>query len=177
MTYLVEAKWYHSGYTPTFEEYLKNAYVSISAALVLAHGYFSMRLKVTPEVLEALENYHGVVLGPAKILRLVDDCGTSTDELARGDVPKAVECYMNKTGASEEEARKYIRRLIDQTWKQLNKDCIDPSPFPRTFINGAVGFGRVSENTYQFGDGYGRPHDYDETMNRIIGLAVEPIPV
>ncbi|KAG5555549.1 hypothetical protein RHGRI_006256 [Rhododendron griersonianum] len=29
--YLLEAKWYYSGYTPTFEEYMNNAWISISA--------------------------------------------------------------------------------------------------------------------------------------------------
>ena len=41
------------------------------------------------------------------------------DELKRGDVPKSIQCYMNETGASEEDAREYIRCLISATWKKM----------------------------------------------------------
>ncbi|KAE9465979.1 hypothetical protein C3L33_02096, partial [Rhododendron williamsianum] len=36
-TYLNEAKWYYSGYTPTLEEYMSNAWISIGAPTMLTH--------------------------------------------------------------------------------------------------------------------------------------------
>ncbi|RWR79964.1 Alpha-terpineol synthase, chloroplastic [Cinnamomum micranthum f. kanehirae] len=42
---LVDVSWYLNGYTPTLEEYLSNAWISISGPVVLVHGYFSMSLK------------------------------------------------------------------------------------------------------------------------------------
>ena len=74
----MEARWYHNGYTPTLEEYLRNAWISISGPVVLVHGYFSMRLKVTKEVLEGLENYADLIRFATTVLRLCDDMGTST---------------------------------------------------------------------------------------------------
>ncbi|XP_078150187.1 monoterpene synthase 8, chloroplastic-like [Carex rostrata] len=37
--YIVEARWYHSGFAPTIEEYLENAWVSISAHIALSYAY------------------------------------------------------------------------------------------------------------------------------------------
>ncbi|XP_057488927.1 (-)-alpha-terpineol synthase-like isoform X4 [Actinidia eriantha] len=34
-SYLVEAKWYYSRYTPSFEEYMNNAWISISASVMM----------------------------------------------------------------------------------------------------------------------------------------------
>ncbi|KDP35320.1 hypothetical protein JCGZ_09479 [Jatropha curcas] len=34
-SYLLEAKWYYSGYTPTLQEYIDNAWISISAPVIL----------------------------------------------------------------------------------------------------------------------------------------------
>ncbi|XP_058069564.1 alpha-terpineol synthase, chloroplastic-like [Magnolia sinica] len=175
--YLTEAKWYHSGYNPTFEEYLNNAWVSISGPIALAHGYFSMRLKVTDEVLECLENYHDLIRWSAMTLRLCDDWGTSTHEIARGDVLKVVESYMHESGVSEAVARKHVRGMIDETWKKLNKECVGHSPFPRPFINGAIGLAQVAECVYQFGDGFGCPHDGAKARGRVIALLVDPIPL
>ncbi|KAJ4703837.1 Terpene synthase [Melia azedarach] len=38
-SYLLEAKWFNNRYTPTFEEYIENAWISISAPVILVHAY------------------------------------------------------------------------------------------------------------------------------------------
>ncbi|KAB1205521.1 Terpene synthase 10 [Morella rubra] len=43
--YLQEAKWYYSGYTPTLQEYMENAWVSVAAPAMLRHAYFSDELE------------------------------------------------------------------------------------------------------------------------------------
>ena len=42
--------------------------------------------------------------------------------MARGDIPKSIQCYMHESGATEEEARSHIKMLISKTWKKLNKE-------------------------------------------------------
>ena len=37
--------------------------------------------------------------------------------MKRGDVPKWIQCYRDEEGVSEDEARKHIEFLIDETWK------------------------------------------------------------
>ncbi|KAJ0018990.1 hypothetical protein Pint_10006 [Pistacia integerrima] len=86
--YLLEAKWYKNGYTPTLKEYMDNAWISISA--------------------------------PYKI--------------ARGDTPKSINYYMHETGASEEEAREHIQKMIATTWMKMNRDRLENPHFPKLLL-------------------------------------------
>ncbi|KAL3515888.1 hypothetical protein ACH5RR_022790 [Cinchona calisaya] len=172
--YMQEAKWYHSGYKPTLQEYLENAWISIAAPVILVHAYFLVTNPIKKEALECLEDrYHNIIRCSAMILRLADDLGTSSDELKRGDVPKSVQCYMTEHGASEEVAREYTRCLIGEIWKQMNKERAADSPFTKTFVKMAMNLGRMAQCMYQHGDGHG--HSNSHTKNRIQSLLFEPI--
>ncbi|XXG62969.1 hypothetical protein AAC387_Pa05g1251 [Persea americana] len=175
--YFVEAKWYHNGYTPTLEEYLNNGIFSISGPVILSHAYFSMRLKVTKEVLDGIENTADLIRFSSTILRLCDDMGTSTDEIARGDVPKSIQCYMHEANVSEAIAREHIRGLIDETWKEMNKEYVTNHVFPRAFADAAVGLARRAECVYVNGDGFGRNQSNLEINGQVMSLVVEPIPI
>jgi (-)-alpha-terpineol synthase len=76
-SYLLEAKWYHSGYTPSLEEYIENAWISISAPVILVHAYFLVINPITKEALDCLEEYPNIIRWSSIILRLADDLGTS----------------------------------------------------------------------------------------------------
>ncbi|CAL5431431.1 unnamed protein product [Camellia sinensis] len=77
-SYLLEAKWYYNGYTPTFEEYMKNAWISISGPVMLVHAYCFDSKSVTKEASECLlESYPNIIRWSSIILRLSDDLGTS----------------------------------------------------------------------------------------------------
>uniref|UniRef100_A0A2N9HUY7 Uncharacterized protein n=1 Tax=Fagus sylvatica TaxID=28930 RepID=A0A2N9HUY7_FAGSY len=174
-SYLLEAKWYYTGYTPTLQEYIENAWISISAPTILVHGYFFVTNPITKEPLVSLEEYPNIIRWSSLILRLVDDLGTSSDELERGDVPKSIQCYMNETGASEKDAREYIRCLIMVTWKKMNEERATTSPFSQTFIEIAMNLARMGQCMYQYGDGHGIVDR--ETKDRILSLLIKPIPL
>ncbi|KAF6147819.1 hypothetical protein GIB67_014399 [Kingdonia uniflora] len=171
--YLVEAKWYYNGYKPTLEEYLNNAWISISGPLILVSTYFFVTRNITKEALDELENYTDLIRCSSMILRLADDLGTSKGELEKGDVPKSIQCYMQDTGASEETAREHIQELIGKTWKKMNKECIVCSPFPQSFISATLGLARMAQCMYQYGDGHGVPDR--ETKDRVNTLLIESI--
>ncbi|KAL5713068.1 hypothetical protein ACHQM5_015181 [Ranunculus cassubicifolius] len=171
--YLVEAKWYYKRYTPTLEEYLSNAWVSISGPVILFHAYFLSKHVITKEALQSIEVYPDIICWSSMILRLANDLGTSPAELGRGDVPKSIQCYMHEKGCSEESARKHIRYLISETWKKMNKDRIDDSIFPQPFLEVAVNLSRMAQCMYQYGDGHGIQDR--GTKDRVISMLVEPI--
>ena len=75
--FLVEAKWCHKEYTPTFEEYLENGWRSVSGVAILIHAYFLMSKNITKEALECLENEHELLRWPSTIFRLCNDLATS----------------------------------------------------------------------------------------------------
>jgi (-)-alpha-terpineol synthase len=95
------------------------------------------------------------------------------DELKRGDVPKSIQCYMNETGAREEDAREYIRCLISATWKKMNDEQASSSPFNQTFFEIAMNLARTAQCMYQHGDGHGIGDR--ETKDRVLSLLIKTI--
>ncbi|KAE8077316.1 hypothetical protein FH972_015888 [Carpinus fangiana] len=174
-SYMLEAKWYHSGYKPSLQEYIQNAWISISGPVVLGHAYFFVTNPVVKEALDCLEQHPNIIRWSSIIVRLADDLGTSKDELERGDVPKSIQCYMNETGVSEEDAREYIRSLISATWKKMNEERYASSPFSQIFIELAMNVARMAQCMYQYGDGYGIPNR--ETKDCVLSLLILPIPL
>ncbi|KAI3932770.1 hypothetical protein MKW92_017457 [Papaver armeniacum] len=63
--YLIEAGWYNSGYTPTLEEYLENAWISVGVPSIQVHAYFLLDdYEITKEALDCLKNgYPDVIVG------------------------------------------------------------------------------------------------------------------
>lgn len=102
-------------------------------------------------------------------------CFGIQDELQRGDNLKSIHCYMNDTGASEEDACEFIRIMISATWKKLNEERVKCSPLTRTFIEIATNAARMAQCVYQYGDGHG-VEDH-ETKDRVLSLFIHPIPL
>ncbi|XVF88968.1 hypothetical protein PTKIN_Ptkin19aG0094000 [Pterospermum kingtungense] len=172
--YLLEAKWYYSGYKPTLQEYIDNAWISIGGSIMLGHAYL-VTDPITKEGLQSFEEYGpNIIRWSSLIVRLVDDLATSSDELKRGDVSKSIQCHMNDSGASEEEACEHIRKLIDATWKKINESQISKSCFSEKFIEVCMNLARLSQCLYQYGDGHGI--EDGETKDRVFSLIVHPIP-
>ncbi|KAK8583762.1 hypothetical protein V6N13_109159 [Hibiscus sabdariffa] len=175
-SYLLEAKWFHSGYIPTFDEYIDNAWVSISAPVILSHACSLTLNPTTKDCLEHWKEHSNIIYCSSLILRLADDLGTSVDELKRGDVPKSIQLYMHETGSSEMEAREYIRKLIDATWKKMNGEYLSMahSTSSPMFIQIAMNLARMAQCMYQYGDGHGVADQ--ETRRRVLTLLVSSIP-
>ncbi|KAK4401818.1 (-)-alpha-terpineol synthase [Sesamum angolense] len=145
-TYLQEAEWHLRGYTPTMEEYMNNAWISISAPVILSHAYFLVANPIEKE-----------------------------DEVKRGDVPKSIQCYTNESGGSGEEAVEYIRIVIGETWKDMNQEAFvaEDTPFPQDFVRIAADLGRMAQYMYQDGDGHGIQNC--DIKTRISTLLFHPI--
>ncbi|KAL3627590.1 hypothetical protein CASFOL_028953 [Castilleja foliolosa] len=170
--YYLEARWFHSGYIPTTDEYLNLAWVSVTGPVILLHAYFSISKPINKSQLTNLELYPGLIRWPSMVLRLADDLGTSSEEMKKGDVHKSIQCYMHETGCCEEDARKYVKHLIDVNLKKMNKDILMEKPIGK-FSKVAMSLARIALCMYQFGDGYGAPHL--ETKENMVLLIIKPI--
>nr|GMD24431.1 terpene synthase 10-like [Ipomoea batatas] len=120
-----------------------------------------------------LTEYHEIIRLSSMIVRLTDDKGTSPYEMKRGDVPKAIQCYMNEAKVSIDEARDFVDFKINETWKKMNKARVEDCPFSETFIEVAMNLARVSHCMYQHGDGHGTKNL--ETQTLIQATLFEPI--
>ncbi|KAK8613400.1 hypothetical protein V6N13_101162 [Hibiscus sabdariffa] len=173
--FLQEAKWASSKHIPTFEDYLENAWMSVSGHTFLVHAYFLQSSDITSEALESLEQYHDVLRWPSTVFRLCNDLGTSKDELERGESVNSITCYMKQTGCSEVIARQHISDQIDNCWRKMIRFRIDGSPFEKHLIETSINLARISQCTYQHGDAHGCP-DY-LSKNRVRSLIVDPISI
>ncbi|KAG5242033.1 terpene synthase [Salix suchowensis] len=173
--FLQEAKWSSNSITPSFEEYLENAWRSVSGTVILIHAYFLLGGNLSKQSLDYLVNYDELLRWPSIIFRLCNDLATSSAEIDRGETANSISCYMYETGASEAEARKHVEKLIQKAWRNMNKYQMDSenTPFARRFVAAAVNLARIAECTYQHGDGHGAPDS--RSRNRISSLIIEPI--
>ncbi|XP_043725711.1 (-)-alpha-terpineol synthase-like isoform X2 [Telopea speciosissima] len=108
---LVEAKWYNSVDSPSLQEYLDNAWISSSGAILLVHAYFFLSQE-TSDAVDFLETHQNLVYYLSMIIRLRNDLGTSAAELERGDAPSSTLCYMREAEVSEEIAQEHIKGMI-----------------------------------------------------------------
>ncbi|XP_078159205.1 monoterpene synthase 8, chloroplastic-like isoform X1 [Carex rostrata] len=172
-SYLVEARWYHNGYAPTFQEYLQNAWVSISGHIVLSYAY-CMNDYVTAKDLEKFSSgYPDIVRYSSMIFRLHNDLATSTDEIERGDTDKSIQCYMRDKGVTESVARQEIKELILKYWTMLNGEVVGHSAFEKYINNVALNVSRMAHRIFQLGDGYGKPDS--DTKDLITSILLEPV--
>nr|ASP45390.1 TPS6 [Tripterygium regelii] len=172
--YILEAKCFYSGYKPTLEEYLENGWVSVTVPVILISACL-VSSPLSKEVLESLSEYPDFIRHASMIIRMVDDIGTSADEMKRGDTPKSIQCYMNETGALEEEARDHIDYLISEIWKKLNEEQFGAdSLWPPVFKEMALNIVRTAHVMYLYGDGHAsQDHNVQARME---SLFVTPIP-
>ncbi|XP_062028610.1 tricyclene synthase EBOS, chloroplastic-like [Rosa rugosa] len=179
-SWLTEAEWCHNKYTPTFEEYLANAWISVSGVVILVHTYFLLNQNISDEALKCLENHHDLLRWPSVIFRLSNDLVTSKAELERGETATSISCI--KRGGvvfDEESAHKYISNLIESSWKKMNKDGLifgansASSPFTKEFVAAAIDLARIAQCIYQYGDGIGAPDK--RVKNRILAVIVQPV--
>ncbi|KAH6759072.1 hypothetical protein C2S51_019307 [Perilla frutescens var. frutescens] len=166
--YLKEAKWFYNGYTPSMEEYLNNAYISIGATPVISQVFFTLATSIDKPVIDSLYEYHRILRLSGMLVRLPDDLGTSP--MKRGDVPKAIQLYMKERNATEIEAQEHVSFLIREAWKEMNTataaaDC----PFTDDLVVAAANLGRAAQFMYLDGDG-----NHSQLHQRIACLLFEP---
>lgn len=74
---MVEVKWYHSGYKPTLQQYLDNAWISSTGPVVLVHAYVLVASPIIEEKLVCLLEYEDIIRWSSTIVRLANDLETS----------------------------------------------------------------------------------------------------
>ncbi|KAH9699340.1 hypothetical protein KPL71_024310 [Citrus sinensis] len=91
-SFLLEAKWYRSGYMPILEEYMDNAWISVSGPVILLHTYTLIANPATKEALQFLEEYRNVIRWPSVNFRLANDLATSSVRT----IPVEARAYMQQ---------------------------------------------------------------------------------
>lgn len=74
----MEAQWYYNGYMPSFDEYLSNGRVSITAPLMTMYSYLTTSNPIKKEAIEFIEGLPDIIGLAGEVFRLADDYGTSS---------------------------------------------------------------------------------------------------
>ncbi|KAF5746034.1 terpene synthase 9 [Tripterygium wilfordii] len=173
--YQVEAKWFYSSQTPSMDEYLKNAWISVGGPAAVTHAYLLQGegFPITKKSLDCLKDGSELIYWSSLITRLSDDLGTSIAESKRGDVAKSTDCYMIERGMSREEAEEQIKDLISQSWKMLNEESAK-SYLPKSMVKICLNMARTAQCIFQYGDGIGTSTGV--TKDLLTSLILKPIP-
>ncbi|XP_074270104.1 (3S,6E)-nerolidol synthase 1-like [Silene latifolia] len=149
--FLVEAKWFASGHTPSTDEYLKNGKVSCGVGIVFAYLFLLLGEGGNKKGQGLLNSHIEVGSLVATIFRLWDDLGSAKDENQNGHDGSYIACFMNEhKGSSTESARKHVHTMISDAWKCLNETCQSSSQFSAYFKEAALNSARMIPVMYNY---------------------------
>ncbi|XP_019181132.1 PREDICTED: (-)-germacrene D synthase-like isoform X2 [Ipomoea nil] len=172
--YYDEAKWFHDGSPPNFEEYMKNAIASSGITMVATSSLVGMSEDfVTKEVFDWVAKEPLMVRASEIIARLMNDIAGHKVEQQRGDVDSTVECYMKQYEKSEEETVKELQEQITNAWKDINQELLIPTVVPMHILIQIANVARVIDLLYKNGDIY--THSKIELKIVITSLLVDPV--
>ncbi|MFS7987900.1 putative S-linalool synthase [Helianthus anomalus] len=150
-TFLVEAKWFASGHIPKSEEYLKNGLITIGVQVFLVHMFFLLGDGNTEEKANLIDNNHEIVSSVSNIFGISNDLQSEKDENQEGhDGSYFKYLLMEHEFNSTEIAHEYVKKMISDTWKCLNKECLSPNPFSEKFLNGCINLARLAPLMYGY---------------------------
>ncbi|XWS10204.1 hypothetical protein CRYUN_Cryun39dG0055100 [Craigia yunnanensis] len=173
---LKEARWKQSGYMPSFDEYLKNAWITIGVSVGLTISYFGIGDSITEFLPDCVENWSTSELfyRTSLIGRLLNDLTSSKIEMKRGKVVNSIQLYMIEHGVSEEEAQDHIKCLINYSWMKLNELVVRNS-YPLRIVKLAMDMARCVHRMYKYDDFYGV--QTQANIDLVSKLLFEPIPM
>ncbi len=194
---LLEAKWYYSGYTPSLQEFNNNAWISVTAPVILVQSYFLVTNPITKEALQCLQEYHNIIRFSSMISRFANDLGTSSvcrQQLLYSPKIASIKMIIIFTSSIISNIMIFfVFHWFSMSWKEemfpnqsnvtcmklelqkMNKDRAVKSPFSETFIEIAMNLARAAQCFYGHGDGFGIPNH--ETKDRIVSLLIQPFPI
>jgi hypothetical protein len=76
-SHLIEARWFSNGYTPTVDEYIENASISVGGPAAIVHAYVQLGCTISKEALDCFKRDSEPIYWASLITRLSDDLGTS----------------------------------------------------------------------------------------------------
>ncbi|GMH30304.1 hypothetical protein Nepgr_032147 [Nepenthes gracilis] len=173
--FLLEARWFNEGFTPSLEEYLKSAWISSTCPLISLITHLIEEEGPYEELLDKLEQKKNLIYYSSLIFKLWNDLSTSDVELERGDAPSSIFCYMREANVSEDTARGHIRGLIINAWNNINKELIERFSKHQRSANLIISAARVSHFLYCNGDGIGVQDC--QTKQLIQNLLIEPVAI
>ncbi|KAF8408837.1 hypothetical protein HHK36_004906 [Tetracentron sinense] len=152
--YFAEAQWFYTGYVPKLEEYLQISLITSVYPLITVIQFIGMGEIATKEAFDWTTSMPKLIRSSSMVGRLMDDIKTHKVEQKRGHVASSVQCYMKEHEVLEEEACEKLQKMVEGAWKDINSECLAPTPIPFPLLLPIVNLARIIEVIYMYGDGY-----------------------
>ncbi|XP_042404685.1 alpha-humulene synthase-like [Zingiber officinale] len=172
-SYFIEAKWGIEKYVPPLEEHLSNSLVTAAYRFLICASYVGMDQVASKEIFEWVASFPKIIKASSMIGRLMDDVTSHELEQQRGHAASIVECYMKEFATDKKEAYKNLMEMVEDAWKDHNKECLNPIQVPRLLIEKIVNFSRVIEEFYKYTDTY--TYSKTTTKDNVNILLVESV--
>ncbi|KAL0353567.1 UNVERIFIED_CONTAM: Germacrene-D synthase [Sesamum angustifolium] len=169
--YLEETKWSYGKDIPTMEEYMKVAIVTATYMMLSTTSLVGMGNLVTKKDFDWVTSEPLLVIASSAVCRLTNDVVGYGFETK----PAAVDCYMNQYGVSKEEAVVEIRKLTKKAWKDMNQECLHPTPVSVPVLKNVVNLARIVHLFYDYADEY--TNSKINIKDVIYDVLVEPVTV
>ncbi|XP_019167986.1 PREDICTED: vetispiradiene synthase 3-like [Ipomoea nil] len=154
--YYTELKWSTKGCMPPFVEYLNNGLASSTVYLLITTFLLGMK-SVTREAFEWVNQNPRIVEANAILGRLINDIGSYEREKSSSLIAiTGIDCYMSDYGVSVHEAMDKLKEMINNAWKDINEDILQPTfPISREILMCLLNIARAVSVLYmQNQDGF-----------------------
>ncbi|KAG2291424.1 hypothetical protein Bca52824_038093 [Brassica carinata] len=137
--YFEHAKWAHAAHLPSFEEYMEVAEVEIGVYVIL--------LKSRPRLVKSIS-----VRG-----RLMNDITGFEDDMSRGQITNAVNCYMKQYGVTKQDALRELHKMVADTDNITNEELLTTAGVSSLVLKTVMGLAQSITVCYNGCEGYTRP--------------------
>nr|KYP31585.1 (+)-delta-cadinene synthase isozyme XC14 [Cajanus cajan] len=146
--YMVEAKWCHESYVPTYDEYKVNGVLSSTIPFFIT-SFICIGEFATENVLDWASRGPNIIEAASIIGRVVDDMASHKFEQQRVHVASAVECCMKQYDISQADAYKLIHKDVEDCWKVINKEYLNLNDIPEPVLDFILNLTRMCEVSYE----------------------------
>nr|WNI01930.1 terpene synthase [Psidium guajava] len=171
--YFQEAKWFHTNYIPTLEEYMPLQLITTGYGMLATTSLVGMGDVVTEHAFKWSVGGCKIVKATQTICRLMDDISSHQFEQERGHGLSTVELLMKYHGISEQEAREELHKGVIDAWKDTNEEFLHPTAVPTSILMRVLNLSRVIDVLYSDGDNY--THSGTKLKDYVTSLFVSPL--
>ncbi|KAF8115068.1 hypothetical protein N665_0030s0109 [Sinapis alba] len=151
------AKWAHAAHLPSFEKYMEVAEVEITICAVFAACFMSLGKMATKEAYEWLKSRPRLVKSLCVRGRLMNDITGLEDDMSRGQITNAVNCYMKQYGVTKQDALRQLHKMVADTDNIINEKLLTTTGVSRLVLKTALGLAQSITVCYYGYEGYTHP--------------------
>ncbi|KAG7542142.1 Isoprenoid synthase domain superfamily [Arabidopsis thaliana x Arabidopsis arenosa] len=141
-------KWAQAGHMPSFEEYMEVGEVEVTVCASLADIFMSMGKMATKEAFEWLKSRPKLVQSLSMRGRLMNDLMGYKDDMSRGYVTNAINCYMKQYGVTKEEACRELHKMVADANKTLNEEFLTTTGVSHFLLKATIDLARMMTVAY-----------------------------